>query len=255
MSELVKKMENFVSRVGVVESEHNSAINTKQGLEMKIQELIKHKKLHEDELDMCTKAIELLRAVSDEVVAKAYREIETNINAALERMFKNSVKKIKIEEYTRAGQYPQLELVLIGEGGSRKSLKSDSGHGVAQIVSFLVLLCLISRTQARRLLVLDEVLSGISENNLKIIADIMWAFTNIGFQFIVNEQGFIPRGAKVYELLNVAGVSRIERSYVSQDGLYLSDTDNFVDTVEDSMEDYTQREESPVEFNGGVLSI
>jgi hypothetical protein len=42
----------------------------------------------------------------------------------------------------------------------------------------------------------------------------LWAFTEIGFQFIICEHAFVPEGAKVYEVVNNGGVSSIARTYI-----------------------------------------
>ena len=121
--------------------------------------------------------------------------------------------KIRLKEYTRAGQYPQLELELIVENGKVRSLKNDSGHGLMQIISLLCVLSVIVLTGSRRVFVIDEVLSGLSENSRKIVAEILWTFTEIGFQFIVSEHGFIPKGSKVYHL-------KMTGEYPSRQGVY-----------------------------------
>jgi hypothetical protein len=48
----------------------------------------------------------------------------------------------------------------------------------------------------------------------------LWAFTEIGFQFIICEHAFVPEGAKVYEVVNNGGVSSIARTYTQGEGVY-----------------------------------
>jgi ABC-type cobalamin transport system ATPase subunit len=67
---------------------------------------------------------------------------------------------------------------------------------------------------SRRLVVLDEVLNGVSIQNKPALSEALWAFTEIGFQFIICEHAFIPEGAKVYEVVNNGGVSSIARTYI-----------------------------------------
>jgi ABC-type uncharacterized transport system ATPase subunit len=100
-------------------------------------------------------------------------------------------------------------------------LKSDSGHGLAQIVSLLSILSLIVITGSRRILVMDEVISGLSVRNRQIVSDILWTFTEIGFQFIVNDHGFVPANSKVYHLEMVGDVSSVKQSYIAKKGVYL----------------------------------
>ena len=137
-------------------------------------------------------------------------------------MFKNTTRHITLREYTRNNQYPQLEIELTVAGGKKRSLKADSGHGLAQIVSLLSILCLIVITESRRILVMDEIISGLSVYNREIVSEILWSFTEIGFQFIVNEHGFVPRGSKVFHLEMIGDVSHIKESYIEQEGVYLN---------------------------------
>ena len=101
-------------------------------------------------------------------------------------------------------------------------MKFNSGHGLTQVISLLCILTIIVITKSRRLLVLDEVLSGLSDSAREIIADILWTFTDIGFQFIICEHGFIPKGAKVYEMKNVNDLGSVANTYIEEQGVYLT---------------------------------
>ena len=48
-------------------------------------------------------------------------------------MFTHTTRKIALHEYMR-GNYPQLEVILTVSNGKKRSLKTDSGHGLAQII-------------------------------------------------------------------------------------------------------------------------
>ena len=120
--------------------EQQVSIRTRERLEKSIQELADANVNNKEALDIATHAIEILREVSDEAVAQAYRFLEKCINASLERMFTNTTRKIKLHEYTRGNQYPQLEIQLTVANGKKRSLKADSGHGLAQIVSLLYII-------------------------------------------------------------------------------------------------------------------
>ncbi len=219
---LYRDIDTFVENVKKVEIAQAANIRARERLENDIQRLIEQNKENREALDIATHAIDILRQVSDEAVGKAYRFLEENLNVALARMFTNTTRKITLHEFTRNGQYPQLELVLTVAGGKERSLKADSGHGLAQIVSLLSILCLIVITNSRRILVMDEVISGLSVHNREIITDILWSFTEIGFQFIVNEHGFVPKGSKVYHLEMVGDVSHVKESYIEGNGVYLN---------------------------------
>lgn len=223
--ELKNDVKGFVKMVNELELEQAASLKTRLKLEESIKRIMDKNKENKEARDIAINAIEILRRVSDEAVTEAYKFLEESLNAALERMFTNTIRKIRLREYTLGNQYPQLQIDLIVSGGKVRSLKSDSGHGIAQIVSLLSILSLIVITNSRRIMVLDEVISGLSENNLKIITDILWTFTQIGFQFIINEHGYIPVGSKVYQLELVADVSRVKDTYVEECGVYLSDSE------------------------------
>lgn len=212
----------FLRQVREMEISQMANIKAKEQLEANIIELRDKIKNDDEALDIATNAISILREVSDEAVSEAYRFLEESLNAALARMFQNTTREIKLHEYTRAGQYPQLEIELHVAGGIKRSLKADSGHGLAQIVSLLSILSLIVITNSRRLLIMDEVISGLSIHNREIVNDILWSFTEIGFQFIVNEHGFVPKGSQVYHLEMKGDISSIKESYIEQSGVYLN---------------------------------
>lgn len=226
LDELKKEANEFISKVNNIEMEQSANLKTKEHLEKTIQELVERNSKNNEALDIATHAIEIIREVSDEAVKQAYEFIEESLNAALERMFANTTRKIKLKEYTRGNQYPQLIIELNVGNGKVRSLKSDSGHGLAQIVSLLSILSLIVITNSRRILVMDEIISGLSVHNRKIVTDILWSFTEIGFQFIINEHGYIPQGSKVYHLEMVGDVSHVKESYIADTGVYLQGTED-----------------------------
>lgn len=227
----------FMGEVDKLIMEQQVSLKTRERLEASISDLITQNKENKEALDIAVHAIDILRQVSDQAVAEAYRFLEKSLNSSLERMFRQTVRKIRLNEYTRNGQYPQLEFELTVGNGKKRSLKADSGHGLAQIVSLLSVLSLIVITNSRRILVMDEVISGVSVQNRQIIDEIMWTFTEIGFQFIVNEHGFVPKGSKVYHLEMVGDMSSVKESYIEEQGVYLQG-DNMTD--EDEMQKSVQ---------------
>lgn len=223
---LRNKVANFINVVNQIEIENAAAERSRQSLEETINRLAEENKNNKEALDVASNAIAILRQVSDEAVSQAYGFLETSLNSALERMFENTTRKIEIKESIRNNQYPQLELILHVGNGKTRSLKTDSGHGLAQIVSLLSILSLIVITGSRRILVMDEVISGLSVHNRKIVSDILWSFTEIGFQFIVNDHGFVPEGSHVYHLEMNGDVSGVKQDYIATTGVYLQGDGN-----------------------------
>lgn len=221
VEQLKGQVNKFINVVNQIEIENAAAIRSRESLEQTINQLAEQNKNNKEALDIATHAIEILRQVSDEAVSQAYGFLETSLNSALARMFESTTRKIEIKESIRNNQYPQLELILHVGNGKTRSLKTDSGHGLAQIVSLLSILSLIVITGSRRILVMDEVISGLSVHNRKIVSDILWSFTEIGFQFIVNDHGFVPEGSHVYHLQMNGDVSGVVDDYIATTGVYL----------------------------------
>ena len=74
---------------------------------------------------------------------------------------------------------------------------------------------LIIITGSRKLLVLDEVLSGLSASAKEIISEILNQFTELGFQFVVSEHFFVPSNANVYRLEVNNDISDIADNYIN----------------------------------------
>ena len=219
--QLRQNANQLISVINQIELENTAAIKSRQSLEDTIKEIMDRNKDNKEALDIATHAIEILQKVSDEAVGKAYRFLEQSLNSALSKMFTKTTRKIELKESLRNNQYPQLKIILHVGNGKTRSLKNDSGHGLAQIVSLLSILSLIVITGSRRILVMDEILSGLDVHNRQVVNDILWTFTEIGFQFIINDHGFVPENSKVYHLEMVGDVSNVKQTYLAKKGVYL----------------------------------
>ena len=209
----------FMGRANSIIAEHNARVRMKEVLENNLESLRAKQVENELAYDIATHAIEVLNGISDQVVKEALDFLAKEINTALYEMFGNKSRQIRIDENLYKNQYPQLTLTVITDDGAERSLKSDSGHGIAQVVSLISILSLVVITGSRRFLILDEVISGVSIKNREIIDEILWAFADLGFQYIINDHGYIPRGAHVYEFKMQGNVSHIINDYVSKNGL------------------------------------
>ena len=165
----------------------------------------------EKEQLLVEKALRLIIEAGDLVAEDSYRFIMRSVNSLLDKMFTDCERKIRLTQKT-VGKNPTLSVEVIADGQVRDL--SESGHGIAQIVSLVCVICLIVLNGSRRLVVLDEVLNGVSIQNKAALSEALWAFTEIGFQFIICEHAFVPEGAKVYEVVNNGGVSSIARTYI-----------------------------------------
>ena len=207
----IREIENFIE-----EQETNAKQIEK--ISKQVETINKDIKDMESELETSQNAIEILRTVSDKTVKGSYEFLEQTINDALGRIFVDEKRQIKIVESSIQGQYPQIDLEIETSNGVH-SISRD-GHGIAQVISLLSSLCLIVLTGSRRFMALDEVLSGLSNEALEVIDNILHDFVNIGFTFIVNEHGVLFKGAKVYEIEMQNGKSFISNEYIEPNGVY-----------------------------------
>lgn len=217
----LNRLNSLIKNIDSLEAEQNAQLHQKENLENKLNDYKGKLDVASSDLDLTLNAINILRTVSDDAVKQSYEFIQESVNTVLSRVFENSERKILLKESTLRGQYPQLEIQLYVEGGKTRSLKADSGHGLMQIISLLCVLSLIVITNSRRLLVIDEVLSGLSAKSREILAEVLEAFTTIGFQFVVNDHGFIPKGSYVVHLEVNNGISSVKETYIEERGLYL----------------------------------
>ena len=245
-----------MQEVETVELEQKANIRTKEKLESSVKEKQELSEVQKKDLEIVSNAIAILRQISDEAVQQSYGFITENINAALERIFQKTKRQIRLKEYTRGGMYPQLEIELTVENGVVRSLKDDSGHGIMQIVSLLCILSVIAITGNRRILVLDEALSGLSDNSREVIDEVLWSFTQIGFQFILSEHGYIPKGAKVYKLESENGISNVVDEYIQEEGYYLGPKGRNAKQKSELSDEYTDDNSISDSFkSGAVVSI
>ncbi len=181
----------------------------------KLEGLAKNRELH-------LKAIAVLEKLSSDAVNESFKFIETSLNDVLAKIFQYSPRKIRIDTGISRGKIPELRIELYAANNIKRDLKEDSGHGIRQLISLLCILCLICINGTRKFVVLDEVLSGLSRESRMAVNDILWSFASIGFQFVIVEHGFIPKGAKVYRLRLNNDVSIVENEFIEQNGAYLT---------------------------------
>lgn len=205
----------FISAVDEIEKNNTANKKMLDNLNKSIDKHLYSLDVSRENLDVVLNAISILRGIQDDSVRLSYKEIEDSVNNVLYRVFPDKVRKIELVESTRGGKYPQLDLKLRVAGGKERSLKNGSGHGIMQIVSLICNLSLIIITGSRKLLVLDEVLSGLSASAKEIISEILNQFTELGFQFVVSEHFFVPSNANVYRLEVNNDISDIADNYIN----------------------------------------
>ena len=204
---LTLDIEEFINRYNNLKDKNNVNKNMRLSLEKQIDALTLSTKELEDDLALLTKATTLLTSLKDESLFKTYKFIESSINNALSQIYTNNSRQIRLVESVHSDTYPHLDFELVV--GNNVIDLSDSGHGISQIISLISTMCLIVLKGERRLLCLDEVLSGIDYKGMSVVNIILNSFSDLGFQFIIVEHNFVPSNATVYELGLVDGVCKV----------------------------------------------
>ena len=200
-----QRLSEFNSRFEAAKVNKMSLESTKDMLIKAINEEKAKQNLFIDQLALHEKALAVLNKISEDAIGGSLSFIETNLNDVLARIFVDSPRKIKLKEGIERGKIPVLNIELTAANGVKRSLKADSGHGL------------------RQFLVLDEVMTGMSREMRKAVDDILWCFTEIGFQFVIAEHGFRSRNSKVYQFKLVNDTSNVVQEYIEPNGFYLGD--------------------------------
>ena len=142
-------------------------------------------------------AQQLLSTVSDENTTAVLDYITSIINKTLGELFPHDNRRIYLEKSMFGGQHPHINIKLTGTDGHTRDLQLQTGTGLRQVVSFLFILSFIEVRKERRLLIMDEILSGLHPEAKRIVTDIMQIFAEEGFQFAMVEYGVNDLG-KIY---------------------------------------------------------
>lgn len=134
-------------------------------------------------------AQQLLTTVSDENTRVVLDYITGIINKALGELFPHDSRRIYLEKTMYRGQHAHINIKLTGTNGKTRDLQLQSGTGLRQTISFLFVLSLIEIRKSRRILLADELLSGVHAQAKRILMDVIKIFAEEGFQFIFVEYG------------------------------------------------------------------
>ena len=94
----LSRVEQFISTVNELEVQQMANVRTKEKLLADAEELVRKAELKQEELDVVTNAISILRIVSDNSVKESYEYITESVNAALSRIFTESTRRIRLQE-------------------------------------------------------------------------------------------------------------------------------------------------------------
>lgn len=220
----------------------NRDLKDKEKLEKRIAERKKElQKAQQDYVNLMN-AQKLLSTVSDDNTEATLLFVSGVINKALAEIFKGDTRRIFLSKKLYGGTKPHIVVELENGKGERLDMSIQSGTGLRQIISVLFVICLIEVRKGRRLLILDERLSGLHSEAKRILSEIISIFAEGGFQFIFVEYSLNKLG-KLYNVEkpgNEAKVFALDGVEYSNDDVFLfSDVDlSLLDDNYSEEEDY-----------------
>lgn len=186
-------MSKYSQAIMNLESEKHQAIT----IQKKIDDLCEKLKEENKKYEVMVEAQQLLATVSDSNTTAVLDYITGIINKTLSELFPHDSRRIFLEKKMHNGIHAHINIKLTGTGGKPRDLTLQSGTGLRQVISFLFVLSLIEIRKGRRLLIMDELLSGLHPEAKRIVMDIIQIFAEEGFQFAFVEYGVNDVG-KVY---------------------------------------------------------
>lgn len=147
-------------------------------------------------------ANKLLNAVSDKTLGAMLDTVTSAVNNVLAEMFRNSgdTYEIRLVKGLYAGRIAHMKLELM-QNGNPRDLSLQSGDGIKQVISFLFITLLISVSGGRRLIIMDEILNGLSPEAAEgAVAALFKTFAKNGFQFIMVDQGRYNPGSSIDDI-------------------------------------------------------
>lgn len=182
----------------------------------KLEDLAESIEKSEKSLDDMLRAATILGNVADENTKQMLNQITGVINSVLGLMFKEDRRRIYLKQEMWKNQYPHFKVELETEDGVKRAF-TQSGTGLAQVISFLFAICLIDVRQGRKVMVMDEVLNGLHPDAKLTIKHLINDVLSEKFQFVIVEYGLdIGQQYEVVKKNSIASVT----PYVGDEGYY-----------------------------------
>lgn len=186
-------MSKYSQVISKMEFEKNQA----DALKDKITELYTKLEDMNKQYVVMIEAQQLLATVSDTNTTIVLDYITGIINKTLGELFPHDSRRIFLEKKLHNGQHAHINIKLTGTNGTNRDITLQAGTGLRQVISFLFVLSLIEIRKGRRLLLADELLSGLHPEAKRIVMDIIQIFAEDGFQFAFVEYG-VNNVGKIY---------------------------------------------------------
>lgn len=178
-------MSQYTAQVMELEAQYNQI----QTIKAKVDNLVKKLEDMNNQYVVMLEAQQLLTTVSDENTRIVLDYITGIINKALGELFPHDTRRIYLEKTMYRGQHAHINIKLTGTNGKTRDLQLQSGTGLRQTISFLFVLSLIEIRKGRKILIADELLSGVHPRAKSILMDVIQIFAEEGFQFVFVEYG------------------------------------------------------------------
>lgn len=204
-------MSQFTNEIIMIEQSYKQAQDIKANIDVLTTKL---NDMNIQYVNM-VEAQQLLTTVSDANTTAVLDYITGVINKTLGELFPHDSRRIYLEKTMYQGQHAHINIKLTGTNGKTRDLTLQSGTGLRQVISFLFVLSLIEIRKGRRLLIADELLSGLHPEAKRITTDIIKIFAEEGFQFAFVEYGVNDLG-KVYLVEKPGAVATV----TPMDGVY-----------------------------------
>lgn len=204
-------MSQFTNEIVIIEQNYKQAQDIKANIDVLTTKL---NDMNIQYVNMI-EAQQLLTTVSDSNTTAVLDYITGIINKTLGELFPHDSRRIYLEKSMYQGQHAHINIKLTGTNGKTRDLTLQSGTGLRQVISFLFVLSLIEIRKGRRLLIADELLSGLHPEAKRIVTDIISIFADEGFQFAFVEYGVNNLG-KVYLVEKPGAVATV----TPMDGIY-----------------------------------
>lgn len=204
-------MSQFTNEIIMIEQSYKQAQDIKANIDVLTTKL---NDMNIQYVNM-VEAQQLLTTVSDANTTAVLDYITGIINKTLGELFPHDSRRIYLEKTMYQGQHAHINIKLTGTNGKTRDLTLQSGTGLRQVISFLFVLSIIEIRKGRRLLIADELLSGLHPEAKRITTDIIKIFAEEGFQFAFVEYGVNDLG-KVYLVEKPGAVATV----TPMDGVY-----------------------------------
>lgn len=204
-------MSQFTNEIVIIEQSYKQAQDIKANIDVLTTKL---NDMNIQYVNMI-EAQQLLTTVSDANTTAVLDYITGIINKTLGELFPHDSRRIYLEKTMYQGQHAHINIKLTGTNGKTRDLTLQSGTGLRQVISFLFVLSLIEIRKGRRLLIADELLSGLHPEAKRIVTDIIRIFAEEGFEFAFVEYGVNDLG-KVYLVEKPGAVATV----TPMDGVY-----------------------------------